>query len=216
MSNTERPFSAIEEVFHNYGRRRAALDYAFFKLNLPEYDVALLVDFIVRRRIGVAQVRVSVHAPLGGGVSLAEIPLDRFVIGSMKTPSEGAHIGDNWLGAVGSRGTVGTTVWDLAFQPASPVLSPQIKLIEPLHAFDLSLQSVPDVRFSGRLRIAGQRYEVSEARGAAYLLQCSASTGDYHDLGDRIQTTLLASCTLKYIASADRTVGLEERMPGRT
>ena len=304
MSNTQRPFSAIEEVFHNYGRRRAALDYAFFKLNLPEHDVALLVDFIVRRRVGVAQVRVSVHAPLGGGVSLAEIPLDRFVIGSMKTPSEGAHIGDNWLGAVGSRGTVGTTAWDLAFQPASPVLSPQIKLIEPLHAFDLSVQSVPDVRFSGRLHIAGQRYEVSEARGmvssyfgralperwfwiscntfdrqdlalecvvsrmalfggpvhlktgyfsvytaqssetiiapvngsirlegtrealtitahsrsgkAAYQLQCSASTGDYHDLGDRVQTTLFASCTLKDIASANRTVGLEERMPGRT
>ena len=56
MSNTQNPLSAIEEVFHNYGQRRAALDYAFFKLNLPEHDVALLVDFIVRRRIGIAKI----------------------------------------------------------------------------------------------------------------------------------------------------------------
>src|SRR5947209_20084820 len=107
MSNTQRPFSAIEEVFHNYGRRRAALDYAFFKLNLPEHDVALLVDFIVRRRVGIAHVPVSVHAPLGAGVPPSEIPLDRFVIRSMTTPSEGAHIADNSPGAVGSPGTVG-------------------------------------------------------------------------------------------------------------
>src|SRR5690349_7550044 len=119
MSNTQHSLSAIEEVFHTYGQRRAALDYAFFKLNLPDHDVALLVDFIVRRRSGIAQVRVSVHAPLGGGVSWAKIPLDRFVIGSMLTPDQGAHIGDNWLGTVGSRGSVGTTAWDLTFQPAS-------------------------------------------------------------------------------------------------
>jgi hypothetical protein len=302
MSNTQNLLSPIEQVFHNYGQRRTALDYAFFKLNLPEHDVALLVDFIVRRHTGIAQVRVSIHAHTGGGVSFAEIPLDRLVTGSMTTPDQGAHIGDNWLGAVGSRGTVGDTAWDLAFQPVGSVLYPQIKLIEPLHPFDLSLQSVPDVRFSGILRIAGQRYEVSEAHGmvssyfgralperwfwiscntfdredialecvvsrmalfggpvhlktgyfsvctsgrsdtiiaplngsirlegtrealtitaqprsgkAAYMLQCSASTRDYHDLGDRIHNTLIGSCTLTGIASANRSVGLEERMPG--
>src|SRR5437763_5175517 len=130
MSNTQHPFSAIEEVFHHYGRRRTALDYAFFKLNLPEHGVALLVDFIVRRRIGIAQVRVNVQAPAGGGVSFVEIPLERLVIGSMTTPDQGAHIGDNWLGTVGSRGTVGDTAWDLAFHPVGSVLYPQIKLIE--------------------------------------------------------------------------------------
>ncbi len=303
MSNIQHALSAIEEVFHNYGQRRAALDYAFFKLTLPEHDVALLVDFIVRRRIRIAQVRVSVHAPLGGGVSWTEIPLDRFVIGSMMSPDQGAHIGDNWLSSVGSRGTVGTTAWDLTFQPASSVLSPQIRLLEPLHAFDLSLQSVPHVRFRGNLHIAGQRYEVSEPPGmvssyfgralpeywfwiscntfdrqdlalecvvsrmalfggpfrlktgyfsvytaescetilspingsirledtrealtitahshsgkTAYRLQCSASKNDYHDLDDRIQTTLLGSCKLLGFASANRTAGLEERMPGQ-
>ncbi len=146
MSNTQNPLSAIEEVFHNYGQRRAALDYAFFKLNLPEHDVALLVDFIVRRRIGIAQVRVSIHAPTGGGVSFAEIPLDRLVTGSMTTPGQGAHIGDNWLSTVGSRGMVGDTAWDLAFQPVGSVLYPQIKLIEPLHPFDLSYRAAACVR----------------------------------------------------------------------
>lgn len=303
MSDTPNPSSPIEQVFHNYGRRRAALDYAFFKLNLPQHEVALLVDFIIRHRAGIVQVRVNIHAPTGGGVSFLELPLDRLAIGSMTMPDQGARVGDNWLGTAGSRGAVGDIAWDLTFQPVSSLLYPQIKLIEPLRPFDLSLQSVPDVRFSGMVRIGGQRYEVSGARGmvssyfgralpeqwfwiscntfdredvalecvvsrtalyggpvhletgyfsvrtaegsqtilapvngsiqlkgtreaftitarprrgtAAYTLQCSASTRDYHDLGDRICNTLIGSCALTGIASANRTAGLEERMPGR-
>jgi hypothetical protein len=165
MSDTQNNASQIEQVFHHYGQRPAALDYAFFKLNLPEQEVALLVDFIVRRRAGIVQVRVSTHTPRDSGVSLVELPLDRLVIGSMTVPDEGAQIGDNLLSAAGSRGAVGDTAWNLTFQPAGSVLHPQIKLIEPLHPFDLTLQSVPDVRFSGMLLIAGQRYEVNDARG---------------------------------------------------
>jgi hypothetical protein len=302
MSDTYSTTSSIEQVFHLFGQRRAAFDYAFFKLNLPEHEVALLVDFIVRRRAGIAQVRVSTHAPTGAGMSFSEIPLDHLVIGSMTLPDRGTHVGDNWLSATGSRGSVGDTAWNLTFQPIGSVLHPQIRLLEPLHPFDLSLQSVPDVRFSGRLRIGGQRYEVNEARGMVssyfgralperwfwvscntfdredvtlecvisrmalfggpmhlktgyfairtaercetilaplngsirlegtreaftitarlysskevYTLDCSARTCDYHDLGDRIWNTLLGSCTLTGIASASRTVGLEERMTG--
>jgi len=96
MSATHSTSSSIEQVFHHFGQRCAALDYAFFKLNLPEHEVALQVDFIVRRRVGISQLRVSTYAPTGTGVSL---------------------------------------------------------------------QSVPDASFSGRLRIAGQRYEVNKATG---------------------------------------------------
>ena len=74
---------------------------------------------------------------------------------------------------------------------------------------------------TGSIRLEGTREALTitaqpRSGKAAYRLQCSASTGDFHDLGDRIQTTLLASCTLTGIASANSTVGLEERMPGRT
>jgi len=74
---------------------------------------------------------------------------------------------------------------------------------------------------NGSIRLDGTRAALTitahpRSGKAAFRLECSASTGDYHDLGDRIQTTLLASCTLTGIASANRTVGLEERMPVRT
>src|SRR5215210_3085615 len=79
----------IAQVLAPFGHHRAAYDYAFFKLNLPEHDVGLLVDFIIRRRQGLAQVRVSSHAPVGGGVAFAQVPLDRLVIGAMAAPEQG-------------------------------------------------------------------------------------------------------------------------------
>src|SRR5260370_37414372 len=72
--------SPIQRLLRDFGRRRAALDYAFFKVNLPDQHVALLVDFIIRRRQGIAQVRVSAHASEGSGVYFAEYSLERLAL----------------------------------------------------------------------------------------------------------------------------------------
>jgi hypothetical protein len=154
--------SPIQRLLRDFGRRRAALDYAFFKVNLPEQHVALLVDFIIRRRQGIAQVRVSAHASEGSGVYVAECPLERLALESSDCA---VSLEGSWLGAAGSRGAVGPTAWDLTFHPAGPLVSPQLRLLEPFHPFDLSLQTVPDVRFSGTLTVAGQTYDVRDAHG---------------------------------------------------
>jgi hypothetical protein len=157
--------SPIQRLLREYGRRHTALDYAFFKLNLPEQKVALLVDFIVRRRRGIAQVRVSAHAPEGSGVYLAEHPLKRLAVASSPADACAVSLEDCWLGATGSRGAVEAVAWDLTFHPTGPLVSPQIRLVEPFRPFDLSLQTVPNVRFSGTITIAGQTYDVRDAHG---------------------------------------------------
>lgn len=157
--------SPIQRLLQDFGRRRTALDYAYFKLNLPEQNVALLVDFIARRQQGTAQVRVSTHAPSGSGVFLAEHPLARLVVASAAAGDSATSLGNCQLGATGSRGAVESVAWDLTFQPAGPLFSPQIGLVEPFHPFDLSLETVPNVRFSGTLTIAGRTFDVRDAHG---------------------------------------------------
>src|SRR5262249_39738431 len=49
--------------------------------------------------------------------------------------------------------------------PTGPLVSPLPVLADPINPFDLSLQTVPDVRFSGTMTIAGQSYDVQNARG---------------------------------------------------
>jgi hypothetical protein len=157
--------SPIQRLLREYGRRHTALDYAFFKLNLPEQHVALLVDFIVRRRRRIAQVRVSVHAPERSGVYFAEHPLERLAITSSSADACAVSLGDCWLGTLGSRGAVEAAAWDLTFHPTGPLVNPLISIAEPFNPFDLSLQTVPNVRFSGTMTIAGQTYDVQDAHG---------------------------------------------------
>jgi hypothetical protein len=156
--------SPIERLLQAYGRRHTALEYAFFKLNLPEQQVGLLVDFIVRRR-RLAQVRVSVHAPDRSGVYLAEHPLERLAFTSASAGAGGVTLGDSWLGGIGSRGAVETVAWDLTFHPAGPLVNPLLTVAGPLNPFDMALQTVPNVRFYGTLTIAGQTYHVHDAHG---------------------------------------------------
>jgi hypothetical protein len=157
--------SPTRRLLSGFGRRNTALDYAFFKLNLPEQNVALLVDFIIRRRQHIAQVRVSVHAPEGSGVYLAEQPLERLAVGSSSSDDRVVSLGESWLGGMGSRGAVEPVTWDLTFHPTGPLVSPLIGMAGPFFPFDLFLQTVPAVRFSGTITIVGQTYDVPDAHG---------------------------------------------------
>src|SRR5215467_9464472 len=119
--------SPIQSLLRAYARRNTALDYAFFKLNLPEERVALLVDFIVRRRQRIAQVRVSAHGPEGSGVSLAEYPLERLAVASSSGDECAVSVEDCRLAATGSRGAVEAMAWDLTFHQSGPLVSPLIR-----------------------------------------------------------------------------------------
>jgi hypothetical protein len=155
---------AAEQVLGGFGRRRAALDFAFFKLNVPEEGFALLVDFIVRRARGVGQVRASVHGAAADGVHWLEQPLSacRFE-GSGE--GEEASIGPCRLGRARSAGTVGPVSWELAFRAAGPALVPLPAALERLRPTDLFLKSAPEVVFTGAVTVPGAAYVVREARG---------------------------------------------------
>jgi len=222
----------IQRLLRRYGRRHTALDYAFFKFNLPEQPVALLVDFIVRRQQRIAQVRVSVHAPGGSGVYFADYPLAALAVTSPSTGARAVALGDNWLEATGSRGAVDPVAWDLTFHPTGPLVSPLPVLADPINPFDLSLQTVPNVRFSGTMTIAGQSYDVQDARGMAssYAGRAlperwfwfSCNTFDREDLAVEclvVRSALLGSplrlrAGYFYLSTADRTESIVAPMNG--
>lgn len=157
--------SPISQVFRGFGRRRAAVDYAFFKLNVPEHGIALLVDFIIQRQAQLAHVRVSVHAASGSGVYWDSVPLNAITLEPMDEAHAGAKVGACWLSAGGSRGTVGPVSWNLTFHAVGLVLVPFGRPLEPLRVFDLFLRSAPDVGFTGHISIAGHSIPVEQARG---------------------------------------------------
>jgi hypothetical protein len=134
-------------------------------LNVPAHGLALLVDFIIQRPAHLAHVRVSAHAAQGSGVYWVSVPLDAVVLEPKDPTATSTHLGACWLGVDGSRGTVGPVSWDLAFQAAGPALVPLSSAFEALRTFDVFLRSVPDVRLSGQVTVAGHTYPVEQARG---------------------------------------------------
>ncbi len=156
--STENP---IAEVLEGFGARRAAYDDVFFKFNLPEIGMALLVDVIVRRKHRRRQVelRACLYAKDGATVHTEHYPLS-----SLKRDDEGALVIANaWLGPGGSRGSVGPISWDLVFVPTGPLLDPQVT--GNLRPFDLRLRSVPDVLISGNVSVEAHGYTFSHEPG---------------------------------------------------
>lgn len=133
-------------------RPSAKLEYWFFKLNAPK--VALLVDWIVRRAAGTRDLRISIHSPAGREVLFAPDPPD-------------VSNGPPDLASRHTRWADGPVRWDLALTPASPVIRPQIFPLEQLGVFDMSLVSLPDITFEGRIEHRGQQFEIRADKGMA-------------------------------------------------
>lgn len=155
----------IARALGAFGTRRAALDFGFFKLNVPGAGLALLVDLIVRRETGLVQVRASVHAPSHAGVHWREQPL---AVARFHAPGRSAVLasaGASWLGPRGSLGTVGPVSWELTFRATGAPLLPLPGFLEPLRPVDMFLSSAPEVRFDGEITVAGAHFAVKDAPG---------------------------------------------------
>jgi hypothetical protein len=152
----------IAEVLAGFGTHRARIDHAFIKMNLPERDLALLIEIAMRRR---QRRRV---AEVGALVQSAGEPLVQrasFPRSSIHLDADGAlNVANLWLGAQGSRGTIGPISWDLVFQAAGPLVEPHV-IGGILRPFDLRLRSVPDALISGNLSVGGQRFSFSHEPG---------------------------------------------------
>src|SRR5437899_1899480 len=136
--------------------REAPLEYWFIKLHAGE--LAFLVDFIIRRQVGAAEVRVSVWVRRKGRVV-------RFPAAMWSANRAEVAIADNLLTEQASRGHVDDVEWDLRYDPGSARVAPAVPLLSAFHPFDLELISRPRVVFDGYVSVAGERFNVAEVEG---------------------------------------------------
>jgi hypothetical protein len=138
--------------------RGAPLEYWFARLDTG--DVSFLVDFIVRRRVGTAEIRVSAWIRGRGRVV-------RTVTRSWTATGANVTAGDaGTLTADGSRGRVDDIGWDLTWEVDADRVAPRAPLFSRLHAFDLELVSRPSARFAGHVTVGAERFDVSTATGS--------------------------------------------------
>jgi hypothetical protein len=134
----------------------APLEYWFFKVNSG--GVAFLVDFILRRRAGSAEVRISSSHGGTGQVARATAPA------SIADGSQVVIAGCS-LTPTGSTGRVGDVAWDLALDAGPTYLDPRNALLRLLSPLDMALVSWPRARLSGSVTLGGQIFRVGPAPG---------------------------------------------------
>ncbi len=128
----------------------APLEYWFFKVN--HQSVALLVDWICRRRRGEGLLRVTIHSPVAREVLSRPHP----AILKYGAP-ELTMLETSWR--------VGGVRWHLTIQPSPDRIRPQVFPAEQLKLFDMSLESAPSVVFDGWIEHRGERFSVASASG---------------------------------------------------
>lgn len=136
--------------------RGAPLEYWFARLDTP--DLSFLVDFIIRRRQGTAEIRISLWVRGHGRVLRTSTTV-------WNATDAGVVAGDSFFTADGSQGRVDDLQWTLTWDVGSARVAPRAPLFSRLHAFDLDLISRPCAGFSGNVTVAGERFDVSTAIG---------------------------------------------------
>jgi hypothetical protein len=114
----------------------AALEYWFFKVNYG--SMALLVDWIIRRKSNEKILRVSIHSPYKREVLFESLP-------SVMTD-------DKFLKTSHTKGTCGEVSWDLAIDLQNKWIVPDIFPNRLTKMTDIVLDSAPLARFSGWIR----------------------------------------------------------------
>ncbi len=135
--------------------RGAPLEYWFVKLNAP--GLAFLVDLIVRRRQGRAEVRLS-YWRAGAGTVTHEYS-DRWTADANGIRTTNARITSDRC----SGESMGVA-WDLAIRLGPRWLDPG-RPVAWLRAADLQIVSSPASRFDGTIRIDGSEMPITGARG---------------------------------------------------
>jgi hypothetical protein len=140
----------------DFAGRDAPREYWFCKL--VSGDLAFLVDWIVRKDTGEAEVRVSLWVR-GRGRVLRDTALTWRVRGST------VEIADATFTPTLIDGTVDDVRWQLTAVPGAARLDPVPPAAKRTHPFDLELVSRPRARFSGTVEVAGETFVLRDARG---------------------------------------------------
>jgi hypothetical protein len=135
--------------------RGARLEYWFVKVHVD--DLAFLVDLIVRRGDGTAEIRLSYwHA--GDGTVTHETRSD------WTTDAAGARVGPCAIADGMCTGRSEGVEWDLRFRAGPRWLVPG-HAISWLRSADMEIESSPGARFDGTVRIGARRFDLHDAPG---------------------------------------------------
>lgn len=136
--------------------RGSPLEYWFWKVHYG--DLAFLVDFIVRRRTGPAETRVSLWVRGRGRVA-------RALSSSWSAHGSRIEIGPQEFHAGGSQGEVDDVAWHLDWEPGHALVDPRPRAFGPFHPIDMELLVRPQARFNGSVTVAGDTFAFAEAPG---------------------------------------------------
>jgi hypothetical protein len=128
----------------------AALEYWFFKVNVGL--LALLVDWIARRKAGEYVVRVSIHSP-----DKRAVLFEKLVAPGMDER--------NYLRMEHTAGQLGEIAWELDVDAGMERIAPQIFPAPQLRLFDMTLVSAPLATFTGWIQVGATRVELQRTPG---------------------------------------------------
>lgn len=140
----------------DFAPRSTALEYWFWKFNSG--DLAFLVDFIVRRRTGDAEVRVSLWIR-----GLGRVVHQRG--DDWSTDRKRVSIGESQLQPEGSTGVAGDISWDLRWTGGADLVEPQPRLVARVRPLDMEFLLRPGARFSGSVRVGSESFAVDDVPG---------------------------------------------------
>jgi len=128
----------------------AALEYWFFKVNAG--SVALLVDWIARRRHNEYVLRVSIHSPQQRAVLFDKLPSPMLEE-------------QNFITTQRTVGHLGDISWALDIDCGNERIEPDIFPAKLLRMTDLALVSAPLATFTGRIHHGPLHVELQRAPG---------------------------------------------------
>jgi len=128
----------------------AALEYWFFKVN--DGPLALIVDWIARRRANEFWLRASLHAPHRREALFDQRPAS--------TISDGLSLDSRH-----TSGQVGDIGWELDIDTGDEWIAPDIFPARLLRMTDLALVSAPRATFTGQIWHGGERATLQKSPG---------------------------------------------------
>ena len=127
----------------------AALEYWFFKVNAG--PIALIVDWIERRKTKEHWLRVSIHSPYKREVIFEKL--------------ESFMPGDNFLSTHRTAGHAGEVAWELDIDDGGDWIKPDIFPVGLLKMGDSIIVSAPLARFSGWISHGSQQATLNNMSG---------------------------------------------------
>ncbi|HSO50056.1 MAG TPA: hypothetical protein VLS86_05880 [Acidimicrobiia bacterium] len=136
--------------------RDKPLEYWFFWFNAG--SLAFLVDYVIRRSLRIAEVRVSFWVDGLGRVERLSSP-------TWLASGARVDIAECTFDEQSSTGRVADVEWDLRLELGSSRIDPAVPPIKWLNPFDMQIASRPRARFSGQVTVGDVTFSCEDVPG---------------------------------------------------